>query len=74
MFKSFVIAITLALGLSGCTCCESNVVEPERLNNRTATADQASERTPTGTMLGTTFDKGPEKYDIPILNKILKDE
>lgn len=74
MLKSFVFALVLGLGLAGC-CCESKTsVTPERLNDKPSVADQASSRTPEGTMLGDTADKGPQKMDIPILNKILKDD
>ena len=68
-------AFILVLGLSGCSCCScQGDVQPERLNDRHAAADQAGSRTPDGVQLGNTLDKGPQKMDIPILNKILKDD
>ena len=73
MFKVFV-SFIVVLGLSGCSCCScQSGVEPERLNERHSAADQASSRTPEGVQLGNTLDKGPQKADIPILNKVLKD-
>lgn len=74
MFKVFV-AVMMVVGLSGCSCCScQGDVQPERLNERHSVADQASSRTPEGVQLGNTLDKGPQKSDIPILRKVLKDD